>query len=93
MQKFGQRMLRFFLLTFIFSAMGFVLQACGGEDESTPDANEQGTNNDDTVEVSGLTVGDTAPAFALPATNGDEVSLSDYTGEQPVLLYFHMAVG
>ena len=33
-----------------------------------------------------------APAFALPDATGDEVSLSDYEG-QPVLLYFHMAVG
>ena len=35
----------------------------------------------------------TAPPFALPSATGDNVSLSDYTGQQPVLLYFHMAVG
>ena len=40
----------------------------------------------------GLSVGDNAPDFRLPAANGGEVSLSDYRG-QPVLLYFHMAVG
>ena len=40
-----------------------------------------------------LAIGDTAPDFTLPATNGKNVSLEDYKGKQPVLLYFHMAVG
>jgi hypothetical protein len=34
-----------------------------------------------------------APMFTLPAATGDQVSLADYQGKQPVLLYFHMAVG
>ena len=34
-----------------------------------------------------------APAFTLPSAGGGEVSLNDYVGEKPVLLYFHMAVG
>lgn len=40
-----------------------------------------------------LKVGLRAPAFTLPSTSGGEVSLSDYEGTKPVLLYFHMAVG
>lgn len=40
----------------------------------------------------GLNVGDDAPEFTLPASDGSSVSLSDYSG-RPVLLYFHMAVG
>lgn len=41
----------------------------------------------------GLAVGDEAPSFTLLAANGDSVSLADYEGTQPVLLYFHMAMG
>jgi hypothetical protein len=40
-----------------------------------------------------LDVGDTAPDFSLQNALGGTVSLQDYVGEQPVLLYFHMAVG
>lgn len=39
-----------------------------------------------------IEVGAEAPEFTLPDAAGGEVSLSDYSG-QPVLLYFHMAVG
>ena len=38
-------------------------------------------------------VGDQAPDFVLRASDGAEVSLADYRGRQPVLLYFHMADG
>lgn len=40
-----------------------------------------------------LRVGDKAPDFSLPAANGETVALADFIGKQPVLLYFHMAVG
>jgi cytochrome oxidase Cu insertion factor (SCO1/SenC/PrrC family) len=40
-----------------------------------------------------LAAGVTAPSFTLPAASGDQVSLSDYLGSKPVLLYFHMADG
>jgi uncharacterized lipoprotein YajG len=39
------------------------------------------------------TVGGKAPDFSLNDTSGSVVSLSDYQDVQPVLLYFHMAVG
>ena len=41
----------------------------------------------------GLSVGESAPDFTLSAEDGSTVSLSEYEGEQPVLLYFHMALG
>ena len=40
-----------------------------------------------------LRVGDPAPLFTLPASDGSTVALSQYRGEAPVLLYFHMAYG
>lgn len=45
------------------------------------------SGSEDSIEV-----GADAPEFTLPDAAGGEVSLSDYSG-QPVLLYFHMAVG
>jgi len=40
-----------------------------------------------------IAVGVKAPDFSLPASSGGEVALSDYKGEKPTLLFFHMAVG
>ena len=39
------------------------------------------------------TSGADAPDFTLPTSDGGQVSLADYQGQQPVLLYFHMAMG
>lgn len=40
-----------------------------------------------------LMVGDIAPQFTLSSADGKLVSLSDFSGKQDVLLYFHMAYG
>lgn len=40
-----------------------------------------------------LSVGDEAPDFTLPSSEETMVSLSEFAGEQPVLLFFHMAEG
>ena len=37
-------------------------------------------------------VGSDAPAFELPSSSGGTTSLADF-GDEPVLLYFHMAEG
>ncbi len=39
-----------------------------------------------------IAVGKPAPDFTLADATGQQVSLSDYQG-QPVLLFFHMAMG
>ncbi|GAB4474381.1 MAG: hypothetical protein Kow00124_14310 [Anaerolineae bacterium] len=39
-----------------------------------------------------IAVGKPAPDFTLADARGQQVSLSDYAG-QPVLLFFHMAMG
>ena len=36
-----------------------------------------------------LTVGDKAPPFTLSTADGRQVSLSDYRGRQPVVVYFY----
>lgn len=36
-----------------------------------------------------LTLGDKAPQFTLPTADGRQVSLSDYLGRQPVVVYFY----
>jgi hypothetical protein len=41
----------------------------------------------------GLAVDGPAPSFTLQSSSGEEISLSEYQGKQPVLLYFHMAMG
>lgn len=38
-----------------------------------------------------LQVGDQAPTFALPATTAETISLADYHGKQPVVLFFYIA--
>jgi hypothetical protein len=38
-------------------------------------------------------LGEQAPAFTLPSTEGGEVSLQEFQGRSPVLLYFSMGPG
>lgn len=35
-----------------------------------------------------LEIGSTAPAFTLPATGGKTISLSDFRGDQHVVIFF-----
>jgi len=45
------------------------------------------------AERAAVQVGDKAPNFALPAAAGEKVSLAQYRGKKPVLLYFSMGPG
>lgn len=36
-----------------------------------------------------LKVGDVAPAFSLPATTGETISLQDFLGKKKIVLYFY----
>jgi peroxiredoxin len=40
-----------------------------------------------------VAVGAVAPGFTLPSAHGGDVSLSDFVGKKPVLLYFSMGPG
>ena len=37
-----------------------------------------------------LQVGDKAPDFSLPATTAEKVSLADYLGKKPVVVFFFL---
>jgi cytochrome oxidase Cu insertion factor (SCO1/SenC/PrrC family) len=65
----------------LLAAMASVLAGCQGEEGSGG------------AGVDHVTVGDRAPAFDLPSVDGERVSLDDYTGRKPVLLYFSMGPG
>lgn len=41
----------------------------------------------------GLDIGHDAPVFSAQSAEGSTISISDFKGKQPVLLFFHMAVG
>ena len=74
------------LITGLALFLVLALAACSGDKVEKEDASP-------TPEAAaGIAVGAPAPDFALPASDGSTVSLSDYAG-QPVLLFFHMADG
>jgi cytochrome oxidase Cu insertion factor (SCO1/SenC/PrrC family) len=37
-----------------------------------------------------LKVGDKAPEFTLPSTTGEKISLSQFQGKKPVVLFFYL---
>ena len=41
------------------------------------------------TKVIALNIGDKAPDFTLPSTNGEKISLSQFLGKKPVVLYFY----
>lgn len=47
------------------------------------------TSSTDSSTASRAVIGDQAPDFTLPATDGRTISLADYRDKQGVLLYFH----
>jgi hypothetical protein len=40
--------------------------------------------------VMALQVGDKAPDFSLPATTAERVSLADFVGKKPVVVFFYI---
>ena len=41
-------------------------------------------------DVMALKVGDKAPDFTLPSTTGEKISLSQFQGKKPVVLFFYL---
>jgi hypothetical protein len=67
-----------YLARILTALFALLLVGCGGT--TTPDG-------------AALAVGAPAPLFSLPSANGGTVSLADYQGKKPVLLYFSMTAG
>ena len=65
------------LISLVISAVA-VLLALAGCNSGTPEP---------------VRVGDRAPDFTLPSSNGGQVSLTELTAKTNVLLYFNMAYG
>jgi hypothetical protein len=65
----------------LLAVLSLVLSGCAG------DRNAAGAPGQP------LGPGSPTPDFALPSATGGTLALADYAGRQPVLLYFHMAVG
>jgi cytochrome oxidase Cu insertion factor (SCO1/SenC/PrrC family) len=63
--------------------VGLVAAACGSG----------GPAGSPTPAGNSLEVGDPAPGFTLPSAQGDTVSLAQFRGHKPVLLYFSMGPG
>lgn len=43
-----------------------------------------------TASAFALNVGDKAPLFELPSTTAEKISLADYAGKKPVVLFFYI---
>jgi len=41
-------------------------------------------------DVMALKVGDKAPDFTLPSSTGEKISLSQFRGKKPVVLFFYL---
>jgi len=67
------------VLTMSFALFGLTAPACSRSPAPTAS--------------SGLQVGSAAPGFSLPSAQGGMVSLAEFLGHKPVLLYFSMGPG
>ena len=68
------------IVSVVFALVG---AACSGGGEAPPTSS---TGHP-------ITVGAVAPPFTLPTAEGGDVSLADFIGKKPVLLFFSMGPG
>ncbi|MFL5799231.1 MAG: hypothetical protein ACJ77A_15030 [Actinomycetota bacterium] len=69
-----------------------LLGACGGGAPPTGPAGS-GTSAGINTVPGGVSVGDRAPLFTLRSAQGLRISLGEFRGRKPVLLYFSMGPG
>ena len=77
-------------LSILFAAVIFLCPACDDAHQTLQDIMPQ----EETVEQlslgEGLAIGATAPEFSLPDTDGNIHSLSDYSGQKLVVVFYRM---
>ena len=77
-------------LSILLAAIIFLYPACDDAQQTLQDI----VTTQDTVEQlplgEGLAVGATAPEFALPDADGNVHSLSDYSGQKLVVIFYRM---
>ncbi|HEV8564233.1 MAG TPA: hypothetical protein VGR41_04920 [Actinomycetota bacterium] len=71
------------LAAVILAGLTPVGAACGSNSTPTTSTGAQGP----------IEVGAEAPTFDLPSAQGGDVSLADFVGKKPALLYFSMGPG
>ena len=77
-------------LSILFAAVILLCPACDNAEQTLQDIMSQ----EDTVEQlplgEGLAVGATAPEFSLPDADGDMHSLSGYSGQKLVIVFYRL---
>ena len=77
-------------LSMLFASIIFLCPACHDAKQTLQEV----VSMQDTVEQlplgEGLAIGATAPEFSLPDTDGSPQSLSDYSGQKLVIVFYRM---
>jgi len=75
---------------FVFASLAIAVLAIGGFAQGTQPAPTPAPSPRPTPAPLALKVGDQAPDFTLPATDGTKVKLSDFRGKSNVVLAFYV---
>ena len=77
-------------LSILFAAVIFLCTACDDTQQTLQDIMSQEETGEQLSLGEGLAVGATAPEFALPDADGNVHSLSDYSGQKLVVIFYRM---
>lgn len=77
-------------LSMLFTAIIFLCSACDKPEQVLQDIVSMADTSEQLPLGEGLTIGATAPEFSLPDTDGRTHSLSDYSGQKLVIIFYRM---
>lgn len=78
----------FVSLSILLAAIIFLCLACGNADKALQDIVTMETTVEQFSLGEGLAIGTTAPEFSLPDADGNIHSLSDYSGQKLVIVFY-----